>query len=77
MDLQFEWDEVEAFIRQPDGSLFSWCERFHCYRHIIYGIVSFMMYSIFHIFSRAQSSSKLKFDVVYSAFHYSFLSVSY
>ncbi|KAL6996390.1 hypothetical protein U1Q18_006518 [Sarracenia purpurea var. burkii] len=40
MDLPFEWDEAEAFVRQPDGSLFSWFERFHCYRHIIYGIVN-------------------------------------
>ncbi|KAF5466485.1 hypothetical protein F2P56_016405 [Juglans regia] len=40
MDLQFEWEEVEAFVRQPDGSLFSWCERFHCYHHLIYGIVN-------------------------------------
>lgn len=41
MDLQFEWDEVEAFVRQPDGSLFSWCERFRCFNHLIYGIVSY------------------------------------
>ncbi|KAL5697765.1 hypothetical protein ACHQM5_028882 [Ranunculus cassubicifolius] len=40
MDLQFEWDEKEAFVRQPDGSLFSWCERFRCYKHLIYGIVN-------------------------------------
>ncbi|KAG6395749.1 hypothetical protein SASPL_141873 [Salvia splendens] len=40
MDLPFEWEEAEAFIRLPDGSLFSWCERFHCYNHIIYGIVN-------------------------------------
>ncbi|KAL8458455.1 hypothetical protein ACS0TY_036098 [Phlomoides rotata] len=40
MDLPFEWDEAEAFDRLPDGSLFSWCERFHCYKHIIYGIVN-------------------------------------
>ncbi|CAI9766121.1 unnamed protein product [Fraxinus pennsylvanica] len=40
MDLPFEWDEVEAFVRQPDGSLFTWCERFRCYNHIIYGIVN-------------------------------------
>lgn len=40
MDLQFEWDEVEAFVRQPDGSLFTWCERFCCYNHIIYRIVN-------------------------------------
>ncbi|KAK9099185.1 hypothetical protein Syun_026230 [Stephania yunnanensis] len=26
LDLQFEWDEVDAFVRQPDGTLFSWCE---------------------------------------------------
>lgn len=40
MDLQFEWDEVEAFVRQPDGSLFSWWERFRCFNHLIYGIVN-------------------------------------
>ncbi|KMZ58976.1 Anoctamin-like protein [Zostera marina] len=40
MDLQFEWDEREAFVRQPDGSLFSWCERLSCFHHIIYGIVN-------------------------------------
>ncbi|KAF9621264.1 hypothetical protein IFM89_018481 [Coptis chinensis] len=38
MDLQFEWDEVEAFVRQPDGSLFNWCERFCCFTHLLYGI---------------------------------------
>ncbi|KAE7999143.1 hypothetical protein FH972_003612 [Carpinus fangiana] len=51
MDLQFEWEEVEAFVRQPDGSLFSWCERFHCYHHLIYGIVN-----------KSQSPLTLKFD---------------
>ncbi|PIA42931.1 hypothetical protein AQUCO_02000404v1 [Aquilegia coerulea] len=40
MDLQFEWDEDDAFVRQPDGSLFSWCERFRCFTHLIYGIVN-------------------------------------
>lgn len=40
MDLQFEVEEVEAFVKQPDGSVFSWCERFQCYCHLIYGIVS-------------------------------------
>lgn len=40
VDLQFHWDEVEAYERQPDGSLFSWFERYCCYRHIIYGVVS-------------------------------------
>lgn len=40
MDLLFGLDEVDAFVRQPDGSLFSWCERFRCYHHLIYGIVS-------------------------------------
>ncbi|KAF9613655.1 hypothetical protein IFM89_009543 [Coptis chinensis] len=39
MDLQFEWDEVEAFVRQLDGSLFNWCERFCCFTHLLYGIV--------------------------------------
>ena len=41
MDLQFEVEEVEAFVKQPDGSVFSWYERFQCYCHLIYGIVSF------------------------------------
>ncbi|KAG6575489.1 Anoctamin-like protein, partial [Cucurbita argyrosperma subsp. sororia] len=40
MDLLFELDEVDAFVRQPDGSLFSWSERFRCYDHLIYGIVN-------------------------------------
>lgn len=40
MELQFDWDQVAAFVRQPDGSLFSWCERFNCFRYLIYGIVS-------------------------------------
>ncbi|XP_022964136.1 anoctamin-like protein At1g73020 isoform X2 [Cucurbita moschata] len=40
MDLLFELDQVKAFVRQPDGSLFSWCERFRCYHHLIYGIVN-------------------------------------
>ncbi|KAI3759739.1 hypothetical protein L6452_07769 [Arctium lappa] len=40
VDIQFEWDEAEAFIRQADGSFFSWCERFRCYSHMIYGIVN-------------------------------------
>ncbi|KAJ0890889.1 putative anoctamin [Helianthus annuus] len=40
VDLQFEWDEADAFIKQSDGSLFSWCERFRCYKHMIYGIVN-------------------------------------
>ncbi|XVE88756.1 hypothetical protein DITRI_Ditri19aG0094400 [Diplodiscus trichospermus] len=42
IDLQFELEEVEAFVRQPDGSLFSWCERFQCYRHLIYETVNKM-----------------------------------
>uniref|UniRef100_A0A0E0FRX2 Anoctamin transmembrane domain-containing protein n=1 Tax=Oryza nivara TaxID=4536 RepID=A0A0E0FRX2_ORYNI len=40
MELQFEWDQVGAFVRQPDGSLFSWRERFACFRHLIYSIVN-------------------------------------
>jgi hypothetical protein len=40
MELQFEWDQVAAFVRQPDGSLFSWRERYFCFRYLIYGIVS-------------------------------------
>lgn len=51
MDLQFEWEDVNAFVRQPDGSLFCWCERFHFYRHLIYGIVN-----------KSQSDIILKWD---------------
>ncbi|KAF7814175.1 anoctamin-like protein [Senna tora] len=51
MDLQFEVEEVEAFVRQPDGSIFSWCERFQCYCHLIYGIVN-----------NSKSAITLKFD---------------
>ncbi|XWS16255.1 hypothetical protein CRYUN_Cryun34aG0069300 [Craigia yunnanensis] len=51
IDLQFEWEEVEAFVRQPDGSLFSWCERFQCYRHLIYDTVN-----------KKNSGLTLKFD---------------
>ncbi|KAL7100063.1 hypothetical protein ACP275_09G125200 [Erythranthe tilingii] len=40
MDFPFEWDEAEAFVKLPDGSLFSWCERFRCYNHIVHGIVN-------------------------------------
>lgn len=40
MDLQFEWEDVEAFVRQPDGSLFSWFERFQCYQQLLHGIVN-------------------------------------
>ncbi|MQM18161.1 hypothetical protein Taro_051148, partial [Colocasia esculenta] len=40
VDLRFDWDQAAAFVRQPDGSLFSWCERFRCFEHLIYGIVN-------------------------------------
>ncbi|KAI4331262.1 hypothetical protein MLD38_029464 [Melastoma candidum] len=53
MDLQFKWEDVNAFVRQPDGSLFSWCERYHFYCHLIHGIVN-----------RSQSNIPLKFDDV-------------
>ncbi|KAL9304401.1 hypothetical protein ACSQ67_021664 [Phaseolus vulgaris] len=51
MDLQFEVEEVEAFVKQPDGSVFSWCERFQCYCHLIYGMVN-----------NSKSAKDLKFD---------------
>ncbi|GAB4850400.1 hypothetical protein Ancab_029705 [Ancistrocladus abbreviatus] len=40
LDLPFECDQFEAFVRQTDGSLFSWCERYRCYHYLIYGIVN-------------------------------------
>ncbi|EEF46308.1 anoctamin-like protein At1g73020 [Ricinus communis] len=51
MDLQFEWEELKVFVRQPDGSLFSWCERFECYGHLLYGIVN-----------KSKSDATLKWD---------------
>lgn len=51
MELQFEWEQVAAFVRQPDGSLFSWRERFTCFRYLIYGIVN-----------KTNSEISLKFD---------------
>lgn len=51
MDLAFEWDQVKAFVLQNDGSLFSWCERYHCYRHLLYGIVN-----------KSESAKALKYD---------------
>ncbi|OMO70883.1 Anoctamin/TMEM 16 [Corchorus capsularis] len=51
IELQFECEETEAFLRQPDGSLFSWCERFQCYRHLIYETVN-----------KKDSDISLKFD---------------
>lgn len=51
MELQFEWDQVAAFVRQPDGSLFSWRERYCCFRYLIYGIVN-----------KTNSEIVLKFD---------------
>ncbi|KAG5016185.1 hypothetical protein JHK85_022321 [Glycine max] len=51
MDLQFEVEEVEAFVKQPDGSVFSWYERFQCYCHLIYGTVN-----------NSKSVKTLKFD---------------
>ncbi|KAK1264474.1 Anoctamin-like protein [Acorus gramineus] len=51
MELPFEWDEVSAFVRQPDGSLFSWCERYHCFHQLIYEIVN-----------KTEAAIPLKFD---------------
>lgn len=51
MDLLFEWDQVDAFVRQPDGSLFSWYERFICFNHLVYGIVGIpLLFSVFPTF---------------------------
>ncbi|TVU03286.1 hypothetical protein EJB05_51179 [Eragrostis curvula] len=49
--IKFEWDQVAAFVRQPDGSLFSWRERYCCFRYLIYGIVN-----------KTDSQISLKFD---------------
>ncbi|KAL8153399.1 hypothetical protein V2J09_011159 [Rumex salicifolius] len=51
IDLPFDWDQVEAFARQGDGSLFSWCERYRCYHYLLYGIVN-----------DSRSAIALKFD---------------
>ncbi|XP_072083227.1 anoctamin-like protein Os01g0706700 isoform X5 [Arachis hypogaea] len=39
MDLQFDMVEVDAFVKQPDGLLFSWYECFQCYCRLMHGIV--------------------------------------
>ncbi|CAN1217972.1 Anoctamin-like protein At1g73020 [Linum perenne] len=51
IDLPFQWEDVNAFVRQPDGTLFSWCERYRCYLHMLYGIVN-----------RTQSGISIKLD---------------
>ncbi|KAI4329178.1 hypothetical protein L6164_021470 [Bauhinia variegata] len=51
MDLQFQIEDLDAFVKQPDGSTFSWHERFQCYFHLIYGLVN-----------HGQSAVTLKFD---------------
>jgi hypothetical protein len=28
MNLQFQWDELEAFVMQSEGLVFNWCEPF-------------------------------------------------
>ncbi|CAN6441501.1 unnamed protein product [Victoria cruziana] len=40
VDVQFEWEQFSAFLRQRDGSLFSWRERFRCYKHMMKQIVN-------------------------------------
>lgn len=77
MDLQFEWEEVKAFVRQPDGSLFSWCERFQCYHHLLYGIVRYFYIHQFINFFGALSlctETEMHFLVtVHLKFKYAFL----
>ena len=50
IDLPFDWDQVEAFARQGDGSLFSWCERYLCYHSLLYGIVSTLYILFINLF---------------------------
>ncbi|CAM9000039.1 unnamed protein product [Rhodiola kirilowii] len=40
MDLPYDWEESDAFVKHQDESLFGWCDRYRCYQHLIYGIVS-------------------------------------
>ncbi|CAM8880006.1 unnamed protein product [Rhodiola kirilowii] len=40
MDLPYDWEESDAFVKHQDGSLFGWCDRYRCYQHLIYGIVN-------------------------------------
>ncbi|GAB2293423.1 hypothetical protein Dimus_027623 [Dionaea muscipula] len=51
LDLPFEREQDDAFVKQTDGSLFSWCERYRCYHHVIYGIIN-----------TTQSDVQLRFD---------------
>ncbi|KAH9611421.1 hypothetical protein KSS87_016012 [Heliosperma pusillum] len=38
--LAHEFIKIKAFSRHADGSLFSWCERYHCYQHVLSRIVN-------------------------------------
>ncbi|XP_057828563.2 anoctamin-like protein Os01g0706700 isoform X2 [Cryptomeria japonica] len=40
MDIQFDWERRDAFVRQPNGTLFSWSERYQCLIHLSYGVVN-------------------------------------
>ncbi|KAH9300543.1 hypothetical protein KI387_012126, partial [Taxus chinensis] len=40
MDIQFDWERRDAFVQQPNGSLFSWSERYQCLAHLIFGVVN-------------------------------------
>lgn len=41
LDVPFEWDEKDAFVRQSeDNALFSWTERYECLHHLLYGVIN-------------------------------------
>lgn len=41
LDVPFEWDKKDAFVRQSeDHSLFSWTERHKCLHSLLYGVVN-------------------------------------
>ncbi|KAL3693097.1 hypothetical protein R1sor_006748 [Riccia sorocarpa] len=40
LEVVFDWERRHSFIRQPDNSLFSWTERYHCMNFIIQWLTS-------------------------------------
>lgn len=40
MDVQFDWKHKDAFVRQPNSSLFSSPECYHCLNQLIYEVVN-------------------------------------
>ncbi|KAL2634708.1 hypothetical protein R1flu_006187 [Riccia fluitans] len=38
LEVVFDWERRHSFLRQPDNSLFSWTERYHCLNALVQGL---------------------------------------